>query len=104
MKDRDADGNGVLLVLDGAALTVASVRLAFGRLTARALLSIRPDEIACALFTDDYDAAQVVQRLEHLGYRGLITVIAPPLPRPRMVEQELRHLGPGARLRLLCQD
>jgi hypothetical protein len=39
--------------------------------------------------------------LQALGFGGAITVLSPRLPRPLLVEAELRALGPGHRLTLL---
>ncbi|MFT4150173.1 MAG: hypothetical protein QM656_08250 [Paracoccaceae bacterium] len=104
VKDHDDGGDGILLALEGADWPRADATLPMARLNARTLLALHPDEIACALFAPGHDATQVVARLETMGYRGLITVVAPPLPDPRMVERELRALGPGLRLRLVCRD
>ncbi|MBC7479830.1 MAG: hypothetical protein H7317_17365 [Pseudorhodobacter sp.] len=53
------------------------------------------------LFTLGYDAMTAVELLEDLGYGGRIVVLAPPLPKPAVVEQELRQMGPGTRLILI---
>jgi hypothetical protein len=70
-------------------------------LTGDILASARPDRVICTLFGAGLDAYAVIERLESLGYRGQITVLAPQLPRPSLVEAELRAQGPGRRLTLL---
>jgi hypothetical protein len=70
-------------------------------LSADVLASARPDRVICTLFGAGLDAYAVIERLECLGYAGQITVLAPPLPRPKLVEAELRAQGPGRRLTLL---
>lgn len=73
----------------------------FEDLTAQVLTARQPGLIVLPLFSAGYDATAAVEQLEALGYRGRITVLAPPLPRPALVERELRALGPGARLVLI---
>ena len=60
-----------------------------------------PACVILPLFAAAYDALTAVELLEDLGYLGRIAVMAPDLPKPRLVEQELRQLGPGARLVLI---
>lgn len=99
---RNLELGGVVLTLEGAGHGTADLVMPFARLTARSLAAICPDEIVCALFAAGFDAPQVIARLESLGYGGLITVFGPALPDPAMVERELRQMGPGLRLRLVC--
>ena len=73
----------------------------FADLTAEVLQNLGPTHIYLPLFASGYDAIAAVEVLEKLGYFGKITVIAPNLPRPRLVERELRTLGPGLRLTLI---
>lgn len=70
-------------------------------LTASLLETARPDRVIFTLFGAGVDAYAVIERLEDLGYAGAITVLCPPLPRPKLVEAELRAQGPGRRLTLL---
>jgi len=73
-------------------------------LTSDLLAQVRPDRVLTPLFSGGLDATTVIERLEELGYKGPITVIGPTLPRPTLVETELRALGPGARLVLVSRD
>jgi len=57
-----------------------------------------PNFVILPLFTGGYDAMTAVALLEDLGYRGRIVVLAPFLPKPDLVERELRQIGPGNRL------
>lgn len=97
----------ILLALDMGASVALAVpgavveRATFAALDAPLLSRIQPDQIMLPLLCPGHDASQVVERLEHLAYAGQITVIAPRLPKARMVEAELRALGPGPRLTLL---
>ena len=68
------------------------------------LANLKPVQVILPLFASGYDAIAAVEELERLHFIGQITVIAPKLPRPRLVERELRSLGPGARLSLISPD
>jgi len=48
------------------------------------------------------DAISVIEALVAAGYRGEVLVLAPPLLRPKMVENELRGLAKGMQTRLLA--
>lgn len=78
-----------------------AVQHASADLSAALLARLKPERIVLPLFAPACDAMAVIERLEALGYRGLIVVIAPPLPKPALVERELRALGPGDRLVLV---
>ncbi len=75
--------------------------LMFGTLNRGVLTAHAPTIIVMPLFAGQHDALSMVETLEHFGYRGRIFVIAPPLPRPALVERELRAAGPGDRLMLV---
>lgn len=83
------------------AATPGLVQARFADLDAGLLARLRPVRVILPLLARTHDALAVVQRLEALGYTGQVTVIAPSLPDPRMVERELRSHGPGARLDVL---
>ena len=68
------------------------------------LADLKPVQVILPLFASGYDAMAVIEELERLNFTGSITVIAPKLPRPRLVERELRALGPGTRLSLISPD
>lgn len=73
----------------------------YSDLSAALLALHQPSRIILPLFAAGFDATAAVEELEALGYRGRITVLAPDLPKPRLVERELQNLGPGARLTLI---
>jgi hypothetical protein len=73
----------------------------FSELGADLLAELKPHRIIVPLFATGYDAMAAIEVLEQLKFAGQITVIAPELPRPRLVERELRAQGPGARLSLI---
>lgn len=73
----------------------------FAELDEALLARARPDLVMLPLLTPGHDATAVVARLQELGFAGRIVVVAVRLPNARMVEAELRSLGPGKRLSLL---
>ena len=73
----------------------------FGCLDAALLARLQPTLVVLPLFAEGHDAFTVIEILEKLVYQGRISVIAPSLPLPRLVERELRALGPGTRLTLI---
>lgn len=70
-----------------------AVHLDLATLTAEVLRNVQPTLILCPLFTADFDATTAIERLLELGYSGRVTVLAPQLPNPQLVERELRGLG-----------
>ena len=73
----------------------------FSGLDAGFLARVQPGMLVLPLFAAGYDAVVAVETLEALRYQGRIAVLAPDLPKPRLVERELQALGPGARLMLI---
>ena len=86
---------------DGPVPMTGVTHLRFADLTAALLARMRPSLILLPLFSPGYDATTAIETLEALGYRGRLTILAPDLPKPRLVERELRNLGPGMRLTLI---
>lgn len=86
---------------DGPLPMTGVTQLTFADLSPERLAALDPGLIILPLFTASHDAMTVIERLEELGYAGRLTVLAPQLPRPRLVERELRSLGPGTRLTLI---
>lgn len=87
-------------ILAGVAGEVQLVHLRFAGLTAAALIEIAPGCVIMPLFARGHDAMQVIEQLEDWGFDQAMIVLARALPRPAMVEAELRSLGPGQRLTL----
>jgi hypothetical protein len=75
--------------------------VSLANLDAAFLAEHQPDFLILPLIAESYDATTAVALLESLSYLGRLAVLAPSLPKPRMVEAELRALGPGARLTLI---
>lgn len=74
----------------------------FDEITAALLDRARPSAIGFALFATRFDAFQVLDRLSRLGFRGRVLALAPPLPRRKLVERELRGQAPGQKIRIFC--
>jgi len=83
--------------------TGAVVQMQFTDLDHAMLDRLSPTRVILPLLGRCHDAVQVIERLQTLGYKGELTVVAPTLPDPSLVERELRGLGPGLRLRLLMR-
>ncbi len=81
-----------------------AVHRRFADLGADLLAELKPVQVIMPLFAQGYDAMTAIEELERLQFTGRITVIAPKLPRPRLVERELRSLGPGLRLALISPN
>lgn len=58
-------------------------------------------EIGCLLLGGRADALDIIADLRASGFRGLVTVIAPPLPDPQMVERELKADAKAMTVRLV---
>jgi len=78
---------------------VVAVRLT--EVDADLLARLAPSRVICPLMSPAGDALQIIAHLVCLGFGGPITVLAPQLPRPRMVERELRLLAAGAHVELI---
>lgn len=79
-----------------------AIHLGFADLTAETMATHKPTLIIMPLFGTNHDATCAIELLESLTYQGRIVVLAPDLPKPRLVERELQSLGPGPRLTLIC--
>ncbi len=89
--------NSALLTTHVQALDAALLQRAKPHLVICALFPTPPADCGCG------DIVGLIERLQTLGYAGRIAVFGPQLPRPEMVQAELRALGPGARLTLIAQ-
>ena len=68
-----------------------------------AVLSRAPEtrEIIAPLFSDTFDAMELAEELFRADYTGALTVIAPSLPEPELVLEELQSICPDARVQLV---
>jgi hypothetical protein len=94
-----------VLVLDGAEaghMDSSFVRfdLKYRELDAEAFGRILPDLVIIPLFGKGVDAIETLERLETLGYRGVVIVRGPQLPNRAIVERELSAMVPALTVRL----
>ena len=93
----------VILAIDNVPLGLRGriIPVKLSNLDQAEIARLQPDVVACTLISTANDAALIIEKLQTLGYAGQIVVISEPLPDPRLVQRELRALGPGSRLNLL---
>jgi hypothetical protein len=87
-----------------AALPARSIHARYHQLTRSNMMEWGPSVVFLPLIGASEDAATIVELLESIAFQGDIVVICPQLPKPQLVERELRGLGPGQRLRLVQED
>lgn len=103
LTDGDLTGHKVA-ALGCAALIVPMpdlLHVSLAQLDAAFLEAHQPSLIIFPLFTATFDATAAIEQLQALGYAGRLAVLAPDLPNPRLVEAELRGMGPGNRLTVI---
>lgn len=65
---------------------------------AELLARLKPERVICPMIGPDYDALSVATLLRSLDFAGVLVVVAPDLPNPRMVEREIRNQAGGLRV------
>ena len=78
--------------------------LPFSQLCAAELERIAPDQVVFPLFSATLDAIVVLARLNELGYHGRCLVLTPRLPKPHLIEAELRSYQGAMQIQLLTSD
>ena len=69
--------------------------ICLSELTETLLDKRRPGVVVTPLVSGTFDAMDVAEALYCAGYTGELVVIASDLPRPHLVERELRESAPG---------
>lgn len=59
--------------------------------------------VGCLLLGSKVDALDIIADLVKAGYRGPVTVVAPPLPNPKMVERELSRAAKPMTVKLVVR-
>ncbi len=96
------EGAGMSALVVGCSRRGVPVLLPFAAVTGPVLERLRPPAVAFDLFGLEADASEVLARLSELNYRGRVFALTPPLPRPAMVQGELRAQFPRLRFRLVA--
>lgn len=78
--------------------------LPFAQLCPEELARIAPDLVVFPLFSASLDAIVVLTRLNELGYNGHCLVLTPRLPKPHLIEAELRGYMGAMQVQLLTSD
>ena len=73
----------------------------FGDVGPDLIANTAPDIIVSPLFNGAFDAAELAERLDELGYEGRYVVLAPPLPHPEVIERDVLSAGPGVQVEVL---
>jgi hypothetical protein len=71
------------------------LRTTLAALDAPLLARVLPDRVVAPLMGDGFDALEVAERLEALGYRGRLEVVCPALPDRRLIRAEIAAACPG---------
>ncbi len=103
--DLPDDGTRTVLILDGAGpgnldAALRIISLGFQQLDAKLFSTVLPELVILPLFGPDFDAIDALQRLERLGYRGIVIVQGPSLPNRAIVERELGTVAPQLTVKL----
>ncbi|MFD1911950.1 hypothetical protein [Halodurantibacterium flavum] len=77
------------------------VATTFRMLCPQILAQMRPETIVAPLFGSGYDALDLVERLAMMGYRGRLFILAPSLPRPAIVQDDLNAAADGIDVTLI---
>ena len=71
----------------------ALVSLSVADITPDRMEGLRQTLMGCELFAGNDDAFAIISALSAAGASGQLTVLAPPLPDPMMVERELQKVA-----------
>jgi hypothetical protein len=75
--------------------------LDFAELTKSNLADFAPDLVICQLISATHDAPMILEQLNACGYQGECYVLSPHLPRPHLVEAELRESAGNIMVKLI---
>lgn len=78
--------------------------LPYAQLCPAELARIAPDLVVFPLFSASLDATVILTRLNELGYRGRCLILTPRLPKPHLIEAELRGYSGAMQIALLTSD
>ncbi|MES2434700.1 MAG: hypothetical protein V4586_12860 [Pseudomonadota bacterium] len=108
LQDENPPSRRILYLAGGEAAPVSQdamiFSLPFAQLCPAELARIAPDLVVFPLFSATLDAIVVLTRLNELGYAGRCLVLAPRLPKPHLIEAELRASQGAMQVQLLTSD
>lgn len=108
LQDRPPPSRRILYLAGGedalASQDTMVFSLSFAQLNATELARIAPDMVVFPLFSATLDAIVVISRLHELGYCGHCLVLTPRLPKPHLIEAELRSHSGAMQIQLLTSD
>ncbi|EYD71883.1 hypothetical protein [Limimaricola hongkongensis] len=93
-------GHGTAAVLSPG---LPAVRCGFRTLTADTLNELSPGLVVSGLMGPHFDALDVAERLQAIGYHGTYRIVAGALADPDMVQAEIADAAPGLDVRISCQ-
>ncbi|WP_425090320.1 hypothetical protein [Tropicimonas sp. S265A] len=99
LRQDNADNRHKLLVVDACA-NAADDAICVTQIDPDFLDTRRPEVVLTPLVSATFDAVEVAEALWCAGFTGELIVMAGPLPRPKLVESELRAVAPGVTLTL----
>jgi hypothetical protein len=77
--------------------------LSLEAVTTSALADFTPDLVVFPLFSGAKDATDILTALNNFGYRGRCLVLTQSLPRPKLIEAELRGYAGEMQVELMIQ-
>ncbi|MGR3463660.1 hypothetical protein [Limimaricola sp.] len=80
-----------------------AVRCGFRTLTADTLKELSPGLVVSGLMGPHFDALEVAERLQAIGYGGTYRIVADRLADPEMVQAEIADAAPGLDVRVSCR-
>jgi len=63
---------------------------------------VRPDHVVAPLFSTEFDIMDLAQRLHQIGFGGQLVAMAPPLPKPGLVLNEIMARCPGLKMGMMA--
>lgn len=97
-------GLRILFVGEEDAETPQARMIRYERLSPQLLSETMPDIIVTSLLCRGYDALELADYLQALGFGGRLIVLARSLPDPAVVQAELAALGLGYDCELLAEE
>jgi hypothetical protein len=107
-QDQDPPNRRILYIAAGDAAPAAQdatiFSLPFALLCAEELALTAPDLVVFPLVSATLDAIVVLTRLNELGYKGRCLILTPRLPKPHLIEAELRSYQGAMQIQLLTSE